>query len=440
MFSKIIKNIAIFTSGKLVHNAMANNLKIQNVSNNIKRNFDKNKEYLLYIHVPFCHTFCSFCSFHKFGYDETLAKNYFKSLRLELQKAHDEGFQFNALYVGGGTTLINEKELIETLELAKKLFNIQSVSCESDPNHLDPDSIKRFSGLIDRLSIGIQSFDDGILKKSKRYEKFGGGEEIARKVHAMAQYVPHTSIDLIFNFPDQTKEMLLRDLDIAKNLGVSQITTYPLMHSDLNAKTIRNAFGSNENNKEYEFYQCITEELKDFKKNNAWSFSKEATQLNDEYVGAHNEYIGLGSGAFSFLDGDLLVNAFDLDQYAKLISQNSHAIIAQSTFSQKEQLKYHFLTQFFTGKIDIGNFNTNFGCELQKDLSLELSLLKFTGAINIQNNTIINTDFGDYLALCFMKEFYSGMDMIRAMFRNKYLSDDKSACLLSPSSEKITSN
>ncbi len=57
------------------------------------------------------------------------------------------------------------KRIIKTLELCKKLFNIKEISCESDPNHIDPNKLSMFKGIIDRLSCGIQSFDDETLKK-----------------------------------------------------------------------------------------------------------------------------------------------------------------------------------------------------------------------------------------------------------------------------------
>jgi menaquinone C8-methyltransferase len=419
MLKKIIQNATIYSAKKIMSDAMDTNLDIQNVHYPIQRQFDKTKKYLLYIHIPFCHTFCPFCSFHKFKYEEDLAKKYFKFLRMELRKVHNEGFHFDSLYVGGGTTLINEEELIKTLSLAKKLFDIKEISCESDPNHISPDSLNKFVGLIDRLSVGVQSFDDTILKRVARYDKFGSGKEVAKKLEFMQKYIPNTNVDLIFNFPMQTKQMLEKDLHIAKNLELSQITTYPLMSSKITRQKMLNAFDEKTNDSEFEFYSIIKEQLKEYQTNNAWSFSKIKTKLNDEYVGSHDEYIGIGSGAFSFLNGNLYINAFDLDTYADLVTKQPHAIVAQSSFNKKAQLKYHFLTALFNGKIDIKQFNENFNTNLQKVLGQELYMLKRSHAICISQNTLTTTKFGSYLALCMMKEFYAGMDKVRAMFKQR---------------------
>ena len=144
---------------------MSSCLYITYIHEPIKYKFDKSKSYFLYIHVPFCDEFCTFCTFHKFKYKQSACKEYFEALRLELLKAKEKGLNFHTLYIGGGTPLIDEAELIRTIELAKKLFNIKEVSCESTPSHIDPKVLKNFDGLIDRLSIGVQTFDDKTLKE-----------------------------------------------------------------------------------------------------------------------------------------------------------------------------------------------------------------------------------------------------------------------------------
>jgi len=422
MLNKFINQATIYSVKKIIKNSMASNLNIELVSSEIRRNFDKNRSYLLYIHIPFCHTFCPFCSFHKFKYDEEKSKKYFQSLRVEMRKVKQEGFKFNSLYVGGGTTLINEKELVKTLELAKKLFNIDEISCESDPNHIEPDSLKQFQGLIDRLSVGVQSFDDAILKRVTRYKKFGSAEVLQEKIAKMQGILPYTNLDLIFNFPTQTESMLTKDIQIAKKLGVEQITTYPLMSSDLTRNTMAKAFDSVQNNHEYTFYKLIRKELSEYHANNSWSFAKEPSSMSDEYLAKHNEYIGIGSGAFSYLDGNLYVNAFDLDEYASLVKQRPHAIIASSSFKFTNRIQFHFLTWLFNGKIDINEFDKTFNTSLRIILKQELFMLTKAKAVTISNGTIYPTEFGQYLSVVMMQEFYSGMDQVRAMFRRNALS------------------
>ncbi|EOB3231781.1 coproporphyrinogen III oxidase family protein, partial [Campylobacter upsaliensis] len=344
------QNLALEYSHIMMQKALKKNLKVE-LLKEPQAKIAKEKSYMLYAHIPFCHTFCPYCSFHKYYYDENLAKNYFQSLRKELQIIKDKGFNFNAMYVGGGTTLINEEELLRTLELCKKLFDIKEISCESDPNHIDPKKLTMFKGLIDRLSCGIQSFDDETLKKVARYHKFGSSEVLQEKIAKALGILPIFSIDLIFNLPTQSKEQLLNDLNIAKKLSPQQITTYPLMKSNLTKDNIAKSLGVSFKDNEFEFYQIICEFFKDYTQNNAWSFSLEKNKLNDEYVSSHHEYLGVGSGAFSFLDGELLINAFNLNTYTTLIKEKQNANIAKAHFNPKERLKYVFLTEIFSGSL-----------------------------------------------------------------------------------------
>lgn len=87
-------------------------------------------KYLLYAHIPFCHTLCSYCTFHRFLFKEHVARAYFVNLRKEMDYVKALGYDFHSMYVGGGTTTIIEEELIKTLEHARKLFpSIKEISC-----------------------------------------------------------------------------------------------------------------------------------------------------------------------------------------------------------------------------------------------------------------------------------------------------------------------
>jgi coproporphyrinogen III oxidase-like Fe-S oxidoreductase len=417
MSLNFVQSSTIFWAEKIMRKSLASHLTITPVKAPVARKAKPGKTYLLYIHIPFCHTFCPYCSFNKFHYDEEKALQYFSFLRHELRKTKEQGFDFDTLYVGGGTTLINEPELIKTIEYAKSLFSIKEVSCESDPNHISPASLRRFRGLIDRLSVGVQSFDDGILKRIARYDKFGSGKVLQEKLAKMAGVLPTTSIDLIFNFPGQTEEMVLHDVLTAQALDMDQITTYPLMQSSLMKDSISSAFGGQSNKNEHRFYELIRGAMNHYRPINGWAYSAQGEHLSDEYVGSHTEYVGVGSGSFSFLEGTLYVNAFDLNEYKEKIANEESAIIAACHFDAKQRMRYQFMTLLFDGMVDIHAFNTLFETNLESVLGKEIQMLKIANAIEISDGVIVPTEFGWYVCTVLMKEFYSGMDRVRAMFR-----------------------
>ena len=189
------------------------------------------RQYLLYAHVPFCESLCPYCSFNRFILDEERARSYFKALREEMRRAAGQGYSFHSMYVGGGTPTIMIDELAATIDQARQLFPIREVSCETNPNHLIPEVIDKLSGRVQRLSVGVQSFDDGLLKQMNRFEKFGSGREIFERLRSVAGRLPLLNVDMIFNFPSQSAAMLRRDIEMVSASGAEQVTFYPLMTS-----------------------------------------------------------------------------------------------------------------------------------------------------------------------------------------------------------------
>lgn len=420
-FKSIVESFAVNYAHNSIQKSLYNEFNIDILTTTYNKTPREGKKYMLYAHVPFCHTFCPYCSFHKYHYEQELAKIYFENLREEMRQVKDAGFNFSSLYVGGGTTLINEAELEKTLSLAKKLFDIEDISAESDPNHISPESLRRFDGLIDRLSVGVQSFDDDTLKRVGRFEKFGSSKEVRARLEKALNFLPVISLDLIFNLPNQTKEQLINDIKISKSIAPQQITLYPLMKSDLTRENIARSLGVSNVDNEREFYEIIVDEFSrgGYHQSNAWAFSNQSSaDMRDEYVGSNHEYVGVGSGAFSFLDGELVINAFNLLDYGRKIKERTSPVIAKCGFSKKERLKYIFLTELFDGAVDILKYNENNRANIHKDLFVELNLLKLVNAIYEENGCIKPTFFGRYICVVLMRDFYAGMDKVRAIFKD----------------------
>ncbi|AXX92103.1 coproporphyrinogen III oxidase [Malaciobacter molluscorum LMG 25693] len=413
----IINNIV----NSIINKTFDSSVKIVKTSNkdNKFNHLKKDASYLLYIHIPFCDNLCPFCTFHKYKYDEKKAVKYFENLRKEIHILKNYDIKIDSIYIGGGSPLIHEEEIIKTLKLLKNIFKVEDISCETDPNHIKPTTINNLKGLVKRLSIGIQSFDNDILKELSRFDRFGDKDTLINKIKKIQGILPITNLDLIFNLPNQTKKSLKNDIKIAKELNVEQITTYPLMSSNLNSKFI-NRFELNKNKEN--FYNIICDMLEDYHMNNMWSFSKECEEkLNDEYVSTYNEYIGLGSGGFSYLDGNLFVNSYDLDNYENLLNIKKDSTIAKSTFTKKQMIQYYFLCTLFSGSFNIKKYERLFDINLEKYLKKEIFLLKKLDFIYIENEVIYLTKKGKYLLIVVMANFYSKMDKVRAIFKNKII-------------------
>ena len=180
------------------------------------------QRYMLYLHVPFCERLCPYCSFNRFPFAEDRARPYFANMRKEMLMLRDLGYDFDSIYIGGGTPTIMLDELCETIDLARDTFSIKEVSSETNPNHLIPSYLEKLQGRVQRLSVGVQSFDDGLLRQMDRYDKYGSGQEILERIQEASPYFTSLNADMIFNFPAQTEDILVRDIERVIESGASQ--------------------------------------------------------------------------------------------------------------------------------------------------------------------------------------------------------------------------
>lgn len=378
-------------------------------------------QYLLYAHIPFCKTLCSYCTFHRFLFKEHKAREYFVNLRKEMDYVKALGYDFTSMYVGGGTTTILEDELIRTIEHARTLFpGIKEVSCETDPLQIATPTFRNLKGLVDRMSIGVQSFNDDILKMTERYDKFGSGALIYERLQEALELFPTTNVDMIFGFRGQDLEMLQRDMDLLVELNPRQITTYPLMVTSQTRKSVKQTIAAKGIELADQYAVIMNTLGTHYRQLTSWTFGRTHDEGFDEYVVDHDEYLGVGSGAFSFLGSSLYVNTFSLRRYNERIKEGKTGVERRRQFDKHAVLQYRLLLGLFSARLSRKYFREVHGVDLDKALFKEMLGLRIAGAIkdNPEDpDNLIVTDAGKFLGLVMMKAFYSGMDNVRAELR-----------------------
>jgi coproporphyrinogen III oxidase-like Fe-S oxidoreductase len=382
------------------------------------------RSYLLYAHVPFCEALCPYCSFNRVRLEPDLAHRYFRALRGELELYDERGWRFDALYVGGGTPTVLPGELEALIAKARELWPIRSVSVETNPNHLTSKTLDLLEGAgVNRLSVGVQSFDDGILRSIGRYERYGSGAEIAARLESANGRFDTLNVDLIFNFPGQTGEMLLRDLAEVRHLGLEQVTLYPLMAARAVRRRLRE-LGNMDPGRERRLYRLIRDELgADYEPSSAWCFSRRrdpaaagGARMIDEYVVEHDQYAGLGSGSFGYAGGMIYANTFAIPEYIERISRGELPVVASRTFSRGEQVRYEFLMRLFGGELDFRQLAVRYGPGVRRLLWKELAFLRAAGAVRAEpsaRSTLALTAKGYYLWVILMREFFTGVNNFR---------------------------
>jgi coproporphyrinogen III oxidase-like Fe-S oxidoreductase len=366
------------------------------------------KRYTLYMHVPFCERLCPYCSFNRFLYGEERARTYFRSLRQELRTAADSGFDFATLYIGGGTPTILLDELCETIDLARSLFpGIGEVSAETSPNHITDETIAALKHRVDRFSVGVQSFDDILLQQMARYDKYGCGQQVFEQVQRAAGHFHSLNVDMIFNFPSQSRAMLERDIALVKLTGANQTTFYPLMASPKNRRELARTIGAIDFAREADYYRMVCEGLAPhFEPASAWTFSKDKGGMIDEYIVDYDEYVGLGSGALSFIGGRIYNNTFSLSDYERRIAEGRPAITKMGRpYGRKARMRYRFVTDLFGLRLDKERFKRDFGVSAERGLAAEIAFMRLAGGIATNTATEITlTPTGRYLLLVMMRE------------------------------------
>ncbi len=369
---------------------------------------------MLYIHIPFCEEICPYCSFYKVTFQKSLAEKYYDSLYKEIIQWSERGYSFDSVYIGGGTPTVLPEKLAELVKFIKTLWPVKDISVETNPNHLIPrymDPLKEAG--INRLSVGVQTFDDDLLKKLKRYHKYGSGEEIVEKLKALQGTFDTLNIDMMFNFPDQTEAMLEKDLSVLQALNGDQVTYYPLMPSSSVKAEIRSLYGDVDYRKEKRFYKKIAQSLTgSYDRASAWCFSRKGGMI-DEYIVDYNEYVGCGAGSFSYLNGEIRANVFSIKNYVDRVDSGKSPLAAGRIYSQADQIRYDFLMGFFSGALDMEILKDRYGRNSRIYLALQFLFMHVSGGVKKEGNLYRLTDRGMYYLVILMREFFTGVNNVR---------------------------
>ncbi|MBQ6585430.1 MAG: coproporphyrinogen III oxidase family protein [Coriobacteriales bacterium] len=389
------------------------------------------QKYMLYVHVPFCQVLCPYCSFNRYHFNEDLARPFFRNMRAEMRMLKDRyGYDIESLYVGGGTPTIMLDELCETIDQARDLWDIKEVSSETNPNHLGDEYIDALHDRVQRLSVGVQSFDDGLLKQMDRYHKYGSGQETFERIQHAAPHFNSMNVDMIFNFPQQTPDILISDLEHIALCGCQQVTFSPLYVSNSTFSKMSKALGKMDYGREYDYYLTLDGFLTGgdhplFERHSIWTFNRldgtghKTHKLGiEEYMIAYDEYPAIGSGAITHLDGHLYVNHFSLSDYNAAIEDGRMSIMGVTKLSKKDQMRYCFLVNLYKLRLDKRAFKDYFGCSVEQGLGIEMAFMRANGAFETDDeNELTLTPMGRYLTLVMYRKFLSGMNNLRDQAR-----------------------
>ena len=369
----------------------------------------------LYVHIPFCRSLCPFCCFNRYLFREDLARRYFADLKSELESYIRRGFEFSSIYFGGGTPTVLMEELSAFIEHLRTRFQVREISLETTPRELTRPNIELLKKAgINRLSIGVQSFDEQVLKTMGRVN--GPSDEVKRRLLAAEGQFDTLNVDFVFNFPGQTIEQFAADVAAFKELGIDQATFYPLMASPHKKDALERRFNRVDTSREKQFYEVILAQLYrgGYTASTAWCFSR-GERMIDEYIIDFDDYIGIGAGSVSIVHGNFYVNSFSLDRYHELVGADRLPVIGWRHLSGRENLHYYLLTKLFGMKLDAEAFHRRFGEDIRRKLGPELAFLKTFGLISGSGSMRV-TGKGMYPVSVMMRDFFAALNTLREYY------------------------
>lgn len=281
------------------------------------KSFEQVKNKALYIHIPFCLSICTYCDFSKLYYKKEWVQKYLQALKQEmLQNMVQE--TIDTIYIGGGTPSSLDEEDLETLLKMIKPYakNVLEYSIELNPETMNINKLKLLKKYgVTRLSIGVQTFNEKILKKINRQHSNQQVFGLINRARLLG--FEDISIDLMYNLPNQTIQDIQNDLKLVKELNLKHISYYSLI---LEEHTIlyNQDYTSMSDEEEYECNCLIINELKKMglKRYEISNFAyKGYESLHNLVYWHHYDYYGFGLGAHGFINHKRYYNTRKLTDY-----------------------------------------------------------------------------------------------------------------------------
>jgi oxygen-independent coproporphyrinogen-3 oxidase len=362
----------------------------------------------IYVHIPFCRQACHYCDFH-FSTNLKFQTDLLDALRKELSFQNDylEGEKIDTIYFGGGTpSILGASDISDILESIHRNFKINSaaeVTLEANPDDLSKEKLHALKAIgINRLSIGIQSFDDHVLKFLNRVHNAEMALDSVQSARDMG--FENISIDLIYAIPGQDMNAWKKNIAKAITLSPEHISSYSLT---IEEKTV---FGKWVSQKKFTVpdddasaSEMMT--LIDTLESSGYLHYEVSNFAKPGYIAQHNssywhgkKYLGIGPSAHSYNGYSRQYNISNNHQYRQSI-QSGKIPAAREVLNREDKINDTILT----------SLRTSWGTNLEKlrvDHDYDLlkvhrayvdHLLKGNLAV-LENNTLILTRSGRLLA------------------------------------------
>lgn len=349
----------------------------------------------LYLHIPFCKKKCKYCDFVSIDARDEFVARYVCALEkeIEIQENAYKDAVVKTVFFGGGTPSILEKEqFARILRAIKKHFktDFQEVTVECNPESLTKEKLEVYKAEgVSRISIGVQSFDDNILRFLGRIHDKNTAIEAIKRAKL---YFDNVSADLIIGVPDEKIPSVLHSVDLLSDLGVTHVSAYGLKVEKGTILYELQNMGAFELNEDYtaDVYDAVLRRLEShgFERYEISNFSKSGFESKHNLAyWLRTPYLGLGVASYSFVGNARFSNTSDISEYIRLVERGSvpeqYREILSVDDEKEETIMLSLRTKY---GLDVTSYNKKFNADFMKEKADALS--KNSQFLFISNNNI----------------------------------------------------
>ena len=270
----------------------------------------------IYIHIPFCNSICTYCDFCKIFYNKKYINDYLNNLEQEIKVRYKSEI-VNTIFIGGGTpSSLDDEELIRLMNIIEifKLNDNYEFTVECNIESITENKLKIMKKYgVNRISIGVESFDNSIIKLLGRNHT---KKDVYNKIEIVKRYFSNINIDLIYAAYDDIN-ILKSDIDCFLKLDIPHISTYSLIIED-NTMLKINGMRNIDEDIDYEMYKYIEDALEknDYIHYEISNYAKNGYQSKHNLVYWNNEeYYGFGLSSTSYINNKRITNTKNLRKY-----------------------------------------------------------------------------------------------------------------------------
>lgn len=371
-----------------------------------------------YIHIPFCHHICHYCDFNKVFFKQQPVDEYIEMLIKEIHHAVQKRKQepLKTIFIGGGTpTALSASQLDRLLEgITNELLQTNELvefAVEANPGELSLEKLHVLKNAgVNRLSIGVQSFNDELLHRIGRVHR---RKDVFRTIQQAEQVgFDNMSIDLMYGLPGQTEEDYKDSLETAFTLNVKHFSAYSLI---VEPKTVfynlmqKGRLSLPPQELEAQMYELTMEQMEKqgFKQYEISNYAIPGYESFHNLTYWNNDfYYGFGAGAHGYIDGVRTSNIGPIKKYMEQIQQIGEANNSQNAVSKEEKMEEEmFLGLRKTAGVSKEIFFKKYNVQLEKVFPEQIDKLVNLGLIIEDEQEIKLTHKGKLLGNEVFQEF-----------------------------------